>query len=133
MIPRIDAKLENLYAVLNKYGYANTATRYHGHVNAYVQDGWASIDLELIYADETPSEDPWELRRWGLDRVKACLAELQSHGWYLHGHLDIDQHSAVDAATWTLKGDCFSEPTEWGMATKASFEVIGFPPSKAKR
>lgn len=133
MIPRVDAKLENLYAVLNKYGYANTATRYHGVVNAYVADGWASIDLELVYVHgETPNEDPWELRRWGLDKVKECLAELQEHGWYLHSHLDIDQHSAIDPATWTLHGDCVAVPTEWGMSTKAHFEVIGFPP-KVKR
>lgn len=131
MIPRVDAKLENLYAVLNKYGYANTATRYYGAVSAYVEDGWASICLELAYVPgETLHEDPWELRRWGLSKVKECLAELQSQGWYLHGHLDIDQHSAVDGGGYTLHGDCVAEPAEWGMQTKASFEVIGFPPVK---
>lgn len=128
MIPRIDASLDDIYSVLEKYGHAaSVQTRYLGPVSTYIPDSWASIELEVIWKPECPDNDPWAVRQWQQERVRACIADLQRHGWYLHSRLRIEHGSQVGGDLWTLNGDCVDEPRQSGISCTAKFEVTGFP------
>lgn len=130
MIPRIDADLGDVYRVLEHYGCpASVQTRYYGPISAYIQDSWASIELEVMWKPECPVDDPWAIRQWQQEQVRACIADLQARGWYLHRQLRIEHGGHVGGDLWTLNGDCVNEPEQSGISCTAYFEVYGFPPS----
>jgi hypothetical protein len=127
MKARLDARVEDLHEVLDRYGPSDVSFEFF-HTITRTAPGDAGVKLSVAYKPGAPQDDPWELRSWQMAQVKQCIADLAGSGWYLCDRLRLEYGGSVRGGVFTLEGDLHIEPEQFMIGCTADFRVQGFPP-----